>query len=83
MNDVCDVAAQNFVIDLQESINDVLIDKKCFTEKKEERKEEKGEFALHPTMSPCSDEQVCVLSLYRMFPGSRLDWLPFRGPFQC
>ncbi|CAJ0596964.1 unnamed protein product [Cylicocyclus nassatus] len=72
MNDVCEVEAQNTVIELQEAVNDILIERKCF-EQKEKAAEPKtpadpNEFHLDTKMTHCTDEQengalACLVEL--------------------
>ncbi|GMR41737.1 hypothetical protein PMAYCL1PPCAC_11932, partial [Pristionchus mayeri] len=78
MNDHCDVAAQNLVVDLQEKMNDKMIERRCFeeeTEEKEEKKKEEeekeGGFRLHPKLPSCTDDQengalACLVELVQV-----------------
>ncbi|KJH48954.1 Low-density lipoprotein receptor domain class A [Dictyocaulus viviparus] len=62
MNDVCEVEAQNLVIELQEAINDLVIEKKCFETREKETATpaaaaNKDEFHLTTKMTHCTDDQ--------------------------
>uniref|UniRef100_A0A183GTT4 DUF19 domain-containing protein n=1 Tax=Heligmosomoides polygyrus TaxID=6339 RepID=A0A183GTT4_HELPZ len=72
MNDICEVEAQNTVIEIQEAINDAIIEKKCFDDREKIEKQEKpsdpNEFHLETKMTPCTDEQengalACLVEL--------------------
>uniref|UniRef100_A0A158PA25 DUF19 domain-containing protein n=1 Tax=Angiostrongylus cantonensis TaxID=6313 RepID=A0A158PA25_ANGCA len=73
MNDVCEVDAQNFVIDLQEIINDMVIERKCLESREKENAAptiaaNKDEFLLETKMTRCTDEQensalACLVEL--------------------
>ncbi|GMS88615.1 hypothetical protein PENTCL1PPCAC_10790, partial [Pristionchus entomophagus] len=78
MNDDCEVAAQNLVVDLQEKMNDKMIEKRCFDEgaeeeeaKKKEEDDKDGVFRLHPKLPSCSDDQengalACLVELVQV-----------------
>ncbi|CAI4228864.1 unnamed protein product [Auanema sp. JU1783] len=73
MNDACEVNSQNMVIDLQEKINDVIIEHKCFNEQEKSEKSSEttvddGEFHLKSSLPRCADEQensalACLVEL--------------------
>ncbi|CAJ0942362.1 unnamed protein product, partial [Mesorhabditis belari] len=72
MNDECPVEAQDLVVEIQEQINDVTIEMKCFKEEEKQGENEtpKGEveFPLNPTLPKCTDSQennalACLVEL--------------------
>ncbi|KAJ1372915.1 hypothetical protein KIN20_035226 [Parelaphostrongylus tenuis] len=73
MNDVCEVDAQNFVIELQEIINDMVIERKCLESRENENttpapRANADEFRLETKMTRCTDEQengalACLVEL--------------------
>ncbi|VDM57462.1 unnamed protein product, partial [Angiostrongylus costaricensis] len=73
MNDVCEVDAQNFVIELQEIINDMVIERKCLESHEKENAAptiaaNEDEFRLETKLTRCADEQensalACLVEL--------------------
>ncbi|WKY01481.1 hypothetical protein Q1695_015467 [Nippostrongylus brasiliensis] len=73
MNDLCEVEAQNTVIELQELVNDVIIEKKCFESREKatvqtEKSTDPDEFHLETKMTHCTDDQengalACLVEL--------------------
>ncbi|VDO70836.1 unnamed protein product [Haemonchus placei] len=64
MNDLCEIEAQNLVIELQEAINDIIIERKCF----EAKQKVVPVFHLDTKMTHCTDEQengalACLVEL--------------------
>ncbi|CAI5446372.1 unnamed protein product [Caenorhabditis angaria] len=58
MNDECEVEAQNLIVELQESVNDLIISAKCFEEPKSTTVAPKeGDFRLNTTLPKCTEEQ--------------------------
>ncbi|RCN46461.1 hypothetical protein ANCCAN_07454 [Ancylostoma caninum] len=67
MNDVCEVDAQNSVIELQEAVNDIIIERKCFEQREKaaapKQDADPDEFHLDTKMMHCTDEQVGFYNL--------------------
>ncbi|KAK5972734.1 hypothetical protein GCK32_016164, partial [Trichostrongylus colubriformis] len=62
MNDLCEVEAQNTVIEIQEGINDIIIERKCFEAKEKAvativKNEDPDEFHLDTKMPHCTEDQ--------------------------
>ncbi|XGW14503.1 hypothetical protein V3C99_000648 [Haemonchus contortus] len=72
VNDLCEIEAQNLVIELQETINDIIIERKCFEAKQKVvpvvKSDDPDEFHLDTKMTHCTDEQengalACLVEL--------------------